>query len=77
MEAFKLVIAGGGGQGTLLASRLLAKAAIDSGLPVRIGETYGMAQRGGPVMSHIQIGVESYNPQIRPGKADVPLCQSS
>jgi len=73
MNAFKLVMAGVGGQGTLLASRLLAQAAIDSGLPVRIGETYGMAQRGGPVMSHIQIGVESYNPQIRPGKADVLL----
>jgi len=73
METFRLVMAGVGGQGTLLASRLIAQSAIDSGLPVRIGETYGMAQRGGPVMSHIQIGVESYNPQIRPGKADVLL----
>jgi len=73
METFRLVMAGVGGQGTLLASRLISQSAIDSGLPVRIGETYGMAQRGGPVMSHIQIGVESYNPQIRPGKADVLL----
>ena len=73
MESFRLVMAGVGGQGTLLASRLIAQSAIDSGLQVRIGETYGMAQRGGPVMSHIQIGVESYNPQIRPGKADVLL----
>ena len=50
MNTFKIVVAGVGGQGTLLASRLLAEAAIKSGLHVKIGETYGMAQRGGPVM---------------------------
>jgi len=70
METFRLVIAGVGGQGSLLASRILAEAAIKSGLPVMIGETYGMAQRGGPVMGHIQIGGESSNPQIRKGEAD-------
>jgi indolepyruvate ferredoxin oxidoreductase, beta subunit len=69
----KIVIAGVGGQGTLLASRLLAEAAINAGLAVKIGETYGMAQRGGPVMGHIQIGGESVNPQIRKGEADVLL----
>lgn len=66
----KIVIAGVGGQGTLLASRLLAEAAINAGLSVKIGETYGMAQRGGPVMGHIQMGGEAMNPQIRRGEAD-------
>jgi indolepyruvate ferredoxin oxidoreductase beta subunit len=71
MEPFKIVVAGVGGQGTLLASRLLAEAAIKSGMHVKIGETYGMAQRGGPVMGHIQIGGETSNPQIRKAEADV------
>lgn len=73
MKPFKIVIAGVGGQGTLLASRLLAEAAIKTGLSVKIGETYGMAQRGGPVMSHIQIGGNANNPQIMKGEADVLL----
>lgn len=68
----RVVIAGVGGQGTLLATRLIAETAIKQGYNVRIGETYGMAQRGGPVMGHIQIG-EAYSPQIRPGEADALL----
>jgi len=71
VKTFKLVISGVGGQGTLLASRMLAMASISAGLNVKIGETYGMAQRGGPVMGHIQIGGMAHNPQIRKGKADV------
>jgi indolepyruvate ferredoxin oxidoreductase beta subunit len=73
MESTKIVVAGVGGQGTLLASRLLAESAIRVGLPVKIGETYGMAQRGGPVMGNIQVGGEPHNPQIREGEADVLL----
>lgn len=72
MKNFKMVIAGVGGQGTLLASRLLAQSAIEAGYSVNIGETYGMAQRGGPVMGHLQIG-GAYSPQLRPGEADVLL----
>jgi indolepyruvate ferredoxin oxidoreductase beta subunit len=72
METTRVVIAGVGGQGTLLVTRLIAETAIKQGLNVRIGETYGMAQRGGPVMGHIQIG-KAYSPQIRPGEADVLL----
>jgi len=72
MNTTRVVIAGVGGQGTLLATRLIAETAIAEGLNVRIGETYGMAQRGGPVMGHIQIG-EAYSPQIRPGDADALL----
>ena len=73
MGSTKIVVAGVGGQGTLLASRLLAESAIRVGLPVKIGETYGMAQRGGPVMGNIQIGGAPHNPQIREGDADVLL----
>ena len=73
MDSFKLVIAGVGGQGTILASRLLAESAIKEGLAVKIGETYGMAQRGGPVMGIIQIGGDTSNPQIRKGEADALL----
>jgi indolepyruvate ferredoxin oxidoreductase beta subunit len=73
VNSFKIVIAGVGGQGTLLASRLLAEAAINASLSVKIGETYGMAQRGGPVMSHIQMGGEALNPQIRDGEVDTLL----
>ena len=73
MDAFRIVISGVGGQGTLLASRLLAEASINSEMSVKIGETYGMAQRGGPVMGHIQIGGTINNPQIRKGEADVLL----
>jgi len=72
MTATRIVIAGVGGQGTLLATRLVAETALKEGLRVRIGETYGMSQRGGPVMGHIQIG-EAYSPQIRPGDADAIL----
>lgn len=72
MNTTRVVIAGVGGQGTLLATRLIAETAIKQGLNVRIGETYGMAQRGGSVMGHIQIG-EAYSPQIRPGEADALL----
>jgi indolepyruvate ferredoxin oxidoreductase beta subunit len=73
MSSFKVVIAGVGGQGTLLASRILAECAVKADLHVKISETYGMAQRGGPVMGLIQIGDVSYNPQIRKGTADVLL----
>lgn len=71
MDTFKIVVAGVGGQGTLLVTRLLADTAIRAGMHVKIGETYGMAQRGGPVMGHIQIGGKINNPQIRKGEADV------
>ena len=51
-----IVIAGVGGQGTVLASKLLAHAARGAGLPVRTAETIGMAQRGGSVLGHVRIG---------------------
>lgn len=65
-----ILLAGVGGQGTVLASKLIAQAAIDLGFPARTAETIGMAQRGGCVVSHVRIG-DSYSPLIPKGKADM------
>ncbi|MDI6709920.1 MAG: indolepyruvate oxidoreductase subunit beta [Thermoanaerobacterales bacterium] len=51
-----IIIAGVGGQGNLLASRVLARAALTAGLEVRTSESIGMAQREGPVTSHVRLG---------------------
>jgi indolepyruvate ferredoxin oxidoreductase beta subunit len=68
---FNLMIAGVGGQGTVLASRLIAAAAMKKGYDVRTTETIGMAQRGGSVFGHVRIGENIHSPLIPPGKADV------
>lgn len=65
------LLCGVGGQGVVLASRLIAYAAMEQGKPVRTAETIGMAQRGGSVVSHVRIGEKIYSPQIPFGKADV------
>jgi indolepyruvate ferredoxin oxidoreductase beta subunit len=69
---FNCVIAGVGGQGTVLASKLIAAAAGKKGFDVRTTETIGMAQRGGSVVSHIRIGKdigEIFSPIIPLGEA--------
>ncbi|MFX1317758.1 MAG: indolepyruvate oxidoreductase subunit beta [Promethearchaeota archaeon] len=63
-DPFNIVIAGVGGQGNVLSSRLIANAAIAKGYFVAIGETYGAAQRGGSVMSHIRISKHDVGPLI-------------
>ena len=68
-----IVLAGVGGQGTVLASRILAEAAMQAGLPVRTAETIGMAQRGGSVFSCLRIGEGISTPLIGPGGADLIL----
>lgn len=68
--ARNLVLAGVGGQGTILASRILARAALLGGLAVRTAETIGMAQRGGSVVSHIRIGGLARSPLVPRGSAD-------
>ncbi len=68
-----IVLAGVGGQGTILASKLIAAAAMQAGLPVRTAETIGMAQRGGNVFSHLRIGAGVHAPLIAPGEADCIL----
>jgi indolepyruvate ferredoxin oxidoreductase beta subunit len=65
-----ILLAGVGGQGTVLASKILARCAIDKGLPAHTAETIGMAQRGGSVVSHVRIG-DAYSPLIPKGAADL------
>jgi indolepyruvate ferredoxin oxidoreductase beta subunit len=64
------MIAGVGGQGTVLASKLIAVAAIKKGFDVRTTETIGMAQRGGSVYGHVRIGENIFSPIIPVGRAD-------
>jgi len=67
------LLCGVGGQGTVLASRLLASAAMEKGLAVRTAETIGMAQRGGSVVSHVRTGDVVYSPLIPLAGADVVI----
>ena len=67
------LLCGFGGQGVVLASRLIACAAMEKGMFVRTSETIGMAQRGGSVVSHVRMGEEIYSPMIPKGSADVIL----
>lgn len=65
------ILAGVGGQGIVLASKLIAAAAMARGEFVRTAETIGMSQRGGSVVSHVRTGDAVYSPQIPKGTADV------
>lgn len=69
--SFDILIAGVGGQGTVLASKILGEAAIESGTFAQTGETIGMAQRGGSVVSHVRLGSEDKSPVVPLGRADV------
>lgn len=68
-----IVISGVGGQGSVLASRALALAAMESGLAVRTSEVIGMAQREGMVTSHVRMGDELYGAIIPDREADLLL----
>jgi indolepyruvate ferredoxin oxidoreductase beta subunit len=68
----RIFLTGVGGQGTLLASRLLGEAALAAGMNPLVSETHGMAQRGGVVVSTVVLG-ELQSPLISPGEADVLL----
>lgn len=65
------LLCGVGGQGTVLASRIIAAAAMNKGLHARTAETIGMAQRGGSMVSHVRIGEDICSPSIPRGRADV------
>ena len=65
------LLCGVGGQGVVLASKLIAYAAMDKGMDVRTSETIGMAQRGGSVVSHVRMGTKIHSPMIPKGCADV------
>lgn len=65
------ILAGVGGQGTVLASKLIAQAGLSSGQMVRTAETIGMAQRGGCVVSHVRTGKHINSPLVPVGQADI------
>ena len=72
----QIVIVGVGGQGTLLASRILGKVAALRGMDVKVSEVHGMSQRGGSVITHVRIGTQGetvYAPLVEPGCADFVL----
>ena len=71
MEIFNIVIAGVGGQGVLMASKVLAESALASGMDVKQNEVHGMAQRGGSVISFVRIGEQVFSPVVMPGSADI------
>lgn len=68
-----VILCGVGGQGTVLASKLISYAAMAKGETVKSAETIGMAQRGGSVTSHVRIGKGVFSPLIPKGKADVMI----
>ncbi len=66
-----ILMAGVGGQGTLLASEILSEVLMQAGYDVKKAEVHGMAQRGGSVVSHVRFGNKVYSPIIPEGEADV------
>ncbi|MBQ6490887.1 MAG: indolepyruvate oxidoreductase subunit beta [Atopobiaceae bacterium] len=66
-----IILCGVGGQGTILASKLISSAAMGRGLPVKTAETIGMSQRGGSVFSHVRLGEGAACPLIGRGRADL------
>lgn len=68
-----IMIVGVGGQGTLLASRILGNAIISQGYDVKLSEVHGMSQRGGSVVTYVKFGDKVYSPIIDQGEADIIL----
>ncbi len=70
METKNIMIVGVGGQGTLLASKLLGRLLLDKGYDVKVSEVHGMSQRGGSVVTYVRFGDKVYSPIIDKGEAD-------
>ncbi len=70
MKTTNIMIVGVGGQGTLLASKLLGKILIGLGYDVKVSELHGMRQRGGSVTTYVKYGEKVYSPVIESGEAD-------
>lgn len=68
-----IMIVGVGGQGTLLASRILGNAVISEGYDVKVSEVHGMSQRGGSVVTYVKYGDKVFSPIIDRGEADMIL----
>ena len=70
MKTTSLMIVGVGGQGTLLASKLLGKLLMNEGYDVKVSEVHGMSQRGGSVVTYVKYGDKVYSPVVTEGEAD-------
>lgn len=70
MDTKNIMIVGVGGQGSLLASKLLGKLLVDEGYDVKVSEVHGMSQRGGSVVTYVRFGDKVYSPIIEDGEAD-------
>lgn len=73
MQGMNIMIVGVGGQGTLLASRVIGGAALESGFDVKVSEVHGMSQRGGSVVTYVRFGEKVNSPLVDIGDADVVL----
>ncbi len=71
MANLNILLVGVGGQGTILASKILTHAALAQGYTVKMSEIHGMAQRGGSVVTQVRLGEEVYSPVIDEGEADI------
>ena len=68
-----ILIVGVGGQGTLLASRILGNVLVEEGYDVKLSEVHGMSQRGGSVVTYVKYGKKVHSPVIEHGEADIVL----
>ena len=70
METKNVMIVGVGGQGSLLASKLLGRMLLQKGYDIKVSEVHGMSQRGGSVVTYVRFGDKVYSPVIDKGEAD-------
>ena len=70
METKNVMIVGVGGQGSLLASKLLGRLLLSKGYDIKVSEVHGMSQRGGSVVTYVRYGDKVYSPVIDKGEAD-------
>ena len=70
MKTTNIIISGVGGQGSLLASKLLGRLLVDEGYDVKVSEVHGMSQRGGSVITYVKFGDKVYSPIICENEAD-------
>ena len=71
MKTTSVMIVGVGGQGSLLASKLLGRLLMDEGYDVKVSEVHGMSQRGGSVVTYVRFGDKVYSPIVTEGEADI------
>ena len=69
-DSINIMIVGVGGQGSLLASKLLGKIFLENDYDVKVSEVHGMSQRGGSVLTYVRVGEKVYSPIIDQGEAD-------